>query len=292
MNLRTYVSASLGAALLAAMAAPPAFSQATRAGTYTVQNPGGSYLGVGVLDITADRARALNLKEVRGAEVTRVEDNGPAAKAGIKQGDVVLEYNGMPVESVEQFVRMVRETPPGRTVKLVVWRNGATQDLTATIGERDGTMVQTPYGTVRVPDFSTMPPMEIPRFLWEWQSPTLGIEGEALGQERQFADYFGVRDGVLVKEVMRNSPAEKAGLKAGDVITKVNGATVASSRDISAQLRGDRNSTVTVTLTIVRDKKEMPLTVTFFQGGFANPNFPPPPGGGGGVGGGEPPQRF
>ncbi|HLI84291.1 MAG TPA: PDZ domain-containing protein [Bryobacteraceae bacterium] len=280
MNLRTHVFASLGAVLLAAMAAPPAVSQPTRARAVSAQNAGGSYLGVGVLDITADRARALNLKEVRGAEVTRLDDNGPAAKAGVKQGDVVLEYNGTPVEGVEQFVRMVRETSPGRSVKLVVWRNGATQELTATIGERDHTMVQTPYGTLRIPDFVTMPPMELPRFLWEWQSSMLGIEGEALGQERQFADYFGVRDGVLVKEVMRNSPAEKAGLKAGDVITKVNGAAVTSSRDITMQLRANRD-TRTATLTIVRDKKEMPLTVGFNAGGFANPNPPP-----------EPAQRF
>jgi serine protease Do len=278
MIFRAYISSSVGAVLLAAMAASPAFSQATRARTLAVQNTGGSYLGVGVLDITSERAKALNLKEVRGAEVTRVDDNGPAAKAGIKQGDVVLEYNGVPVEGVEQFVRMVRETPPGRTTKLVVWRSGTTQDLNVTIGERDGTMVQTPYGTVRVPDFSTMPPMEIPRFQWAWQSSALGIEGEALGQERQLADYFGVRDGVLVKEVVRNSPAEKAGLKAGDVITKVNSAEVTSSRDITAQLFANRGNH-TVNLTVVRDKHEMPLTVTFEQTG-ANPNPP------------EPPQRF
>jgi serine protease Do len=271
MKLQTYTLM-----LLAAMglAVPSTFAQATRARALSVQNSGGSYLGIGVLDITPDRAKTLNLKEVRGAEVTRIDENGPAAKAGIKEGDVVLGFNGVLVEGVEQFVRMVRETPPGRTVKLAIWRNGTAQDLTVTIGERDGTMVQTPYGTVQVPDFSTMPPMEIPRFLWAWQSSMLGIEGEALGQERQFAEFFGVRDGVLVKEVGRNSPAEKAGLKAGDVITKVNGAEVTSTRDITAQLRSNGNRTVT--LTVVRDKHEMALTVPFDRAdGNPNPSEPP-----------------
>jgi serine protease Do len=265
------------------LAASPAFSQATRARTLSIQNAGSSYLGIAVRDIDPDHAKALNLKEVRGAEVTRVEDNSPAAKAGLKQGDVVLDYNGTPVEGVEQFVRMVRETPPGHSVKLVIWRNGAMQDLTVTVGERPGNVIETPGGAVRIPDFGNfpMPPIEIPRFQWAWQSSMLGIEGEALGQERQFAEYFGVRDGVLVKEVMRNSPAERAGLKAGDVITKVNGADVTSTRDITAQLRSSRDNR-TVTLTIFRDRHEMPLRVTLDQAG-ANPGPNPP----------EPPaQRF
>jgi serine protease Do len=275
MKLRTHIPwlvAALG------LAVTPGFSQATRAHTLSVQNSGGSYLGIGVIDIAPEHARALNLREVRGAEVTHVDDSGPAAKAGIKQGDVVLDYNGTPVEGVDQFVRMVRETPPGHTVKLVIWRNGAAQDLTVTtVGERRGNVVETPFGALPIPDFPTMPPMEIPRFQWAWQSPMLGIEGEALGQERQFAEYFGVRDGVLVKEVGRNSAAEKAGMKAGDVVTKVNGADVTSTRDITAQLRSNRNHTVT--LTIVRERHEMPITVTFDQGS-APPNPP------------EPPQRF
>jgi serine protease Do len=270
MKLRTYIPV-LAAAI--GLAASPAFPQATRARTFGVQNAGSSYLGIGVLDITPERARMLNLKDVRGAEVARVDENGPAAKAGIKQGDIILEYNGTPLEGMEQLIRMVRETPPGRSIKVVVWRNGATQDIAVTVGERPGNVIETPGGTVRIPEFGNMPPIEIPRFQWAWQSSMLGIEGESLGQERQFADYFGVRDGVLVKEVMRNSSAEKAGLRAGDVITKVNGADVTSTRDITAQLRSNRDNR-TVTLTIIRDKHEMPLKVTFDQAG-ANPNSNP-----------------
>src|SRR5436309_7855004 len=91
--------------------APPRAHSA--AGTYVVQR-GGSYMGIGVVDITPDRARTLNLKEERGVEVTSIVDDGPAAKAGIKEGDVVLDYNGQAVQGIEQFQRLVRETPPGR----------------------------------------------------------------------------------------------------------------------------------------------------------------------------------
>ncbi len=79
---------------------------------------GGTYLGVNLAEIDANRAKELKLKEDYGVEITRVEENSPAEKAGLKAGDVVLEYNGQRVEGMEQFGRMVRETPPGREVKL------------------------------------------------------------------------------------------------------------------------------------------------------------------------------
>ena len=105
----------------------------------------GSFLGIGVQEIDADRAKALNLREERGVEVTRVEDDSPAAKGGIKTGDVVLEYNGERVEGVEQFMRMVRETPPGREVKLSIARNGSPQQLTMKTGSRK-TWMTSRYG--------------------------------------------------------------------------------------------------------------------------------------------------
>jgi serine protease Do len=258
MRSGIYLTAFLAAM---SMALPSAFSQVTRSRTIAVQPAGTSYLGIGVAEVTADRAKTLNLKEVRGAEVSRLED-GPAAKAGVKEGDVVLEYNGSPVEGVEQFVRMVRETPAGRAVKLTVWRNGVTQTLMVTVGERQGMVLGTPGGPVRIPE---MPPIEIPRFEWSWQNSMIGIEGESLGAARQLAEFFGVRDGVLVRQVLRNTPAEKAGLKAGDVITKVDGAAVGSTREITAQLRSSRSKGA-VTLTVVREKREMQLTVTLDPG--------------------------
>src|ERR1700677_2219352 len=117
---------------------------------------GGTYLGVNIAEIEANRAKELRLKEDYGVEITRVEENSPAEKAGVKAGDVVLEYNGQRVEGMEQFGRMVRETPPGREVKLTVSRNGATQTLTATLGSRKGRALPESFHfempDIRIPD--------------------------------------------------------------------------------------------------------------------------------------------
>src|SRR4051812_43553109 len=83
----------------------------------------GAYLGIGCVDITAEKAKSLNLKEERGVEVSSVIDDGPAAKGGVKAGDVVLEFNGTPVQGSDQFRKLVSETAPGRSVKVTVWRS-------------------------------------------------------------------------------------------------------------------------------------------------------------------------
>ena len=238
----------------------------TANGAYTVQRSG-SYMGIGVVDITAERAKTLNLKEERGVEVTSVVDDGPAAKAGIKEGDVVLDYNGQAVQGTTQFQRLVSETPAGRQVKVGIWRNGATQTLTATVAERKGTVIMSDDGSswLNVP-IPPMPPMpniniDVPHFNMVYGSPMLGIEGESLESEEQLADFFGVKEGVLVKSVRRNSAAEKAGLKAGDVIVKVDDMKVGNSSEITKTLRSLRSKR-TFTVLVVRNKKEMPLTVT------------------------------
>ncbi len=136
--------------------------------------------------------------------------------------------------------------------------------LTPTVEERKGmtfdgrtfVMPEIP----RMPDF-TIPPIEIPRFQQLYRSPMLGIEGESLNQEDQFAEFLGVKDGVLVKSVMKNSAAEKAGIKAGDVIVKVDDTKVSTTREITSALRAARSKN-TVIVTVVRNKREMPLTVT------------------------------
>ncbi len=235
-------------------------------GVIAIQHSGTSYLGIGVVEISPDRAKALKLKEERGVEVAHVEENSPAAKAGLKEGDVVLEYNGMPVQGYEQFGRLVRETPAGHQAKLVIWRNGSAQDMMVTVGARKAMVIETPEGPVTMPTIPPVPPMppmptiEIPRFEMTWQSPMLGIEGESLGQQQQLAEYFGVTDGVLVKAVIKGSAAEKGGLKAGDVIVKVDGAKVGSTREITSQLRSVR-SRKSVPVTVVRDKKELAFAV-------------------------------
>jgi serine protease Do len=259
------ISASL---LAASVVSPAAFAQqqprARDVQTYTF-TMGGSYLGVGAMDVTPERAKALNLKEERGVEISRVDADGPAAKAGLKEGDVVLEFNGQPVQSMNQLGRLVQETPVGRQVKLLIWRSGATQTITATIGERKNQpMVIGPesgwnFNMPTMPNMPEMPNMEMPRF-GTMPSRSLGIFGEPLGTEEQLAEFFGVQDGVLVRSVVKGSAAEKAGIKAGDVITKVDDEKVSTTAEITRALRKDRNKK-TVTVIVMRNKKELPITV-------------------------------
>lgn len=211
--------------------------------------PSGSYLGIGIQEITAERARALKLRDEAGVEITRVAPDSPADKAGLKSGDVVLQYNGIKVEGLEQLSRLVRETPVGREVKLDIVRNGASQMLTAKVGEHPP-VPGLPDGTgFRMPD--------VPRIIQGLRSPMLGVEAESI--EGQLAQYFGVSDGVLVRAVMKGSAAEKAGVKAGDVILRVDDTKVTTPAAISARLRAVRGKPVS--LALMRERKEMSLTV-------------------------------
>jgi serine protease Do len=232
---------------------PPERTVITRPGT-------GSFLGIGVQEIDNERAKALNLREERGVEVTRVEEDSPAAKGGIKIGDVVLEYNAERVEGVEQFIRMVRETPPGREVKLSIARNGSPQQLAVKTGSRK-TWMTSRYGEVGSLDFPRVEIPEInipdvPRAFMSWRSSVVGIEGESL--DSQLAEYFGVKEGVLVRSVVRGSAAEKAGLRAGDVIVKIDDSRVTNPREISASIRSSR-AKKTIPVQVIRDKHEVTL---------------------------------
>jgi serine protease Do len=254
---------------------PPKPAKARTAGNVVIQRGSASYLGVGVVDIDAERAKALKLSEERGVEVRNIDGDSPAAKAGLKEGDVVLEFNGQRVESGEQFARLVREMPAGRQVKLLISREGKTQTLTAAIGTRTAQFVTTgPDGfrfSLPAPPAPPAPPasprwsgkwwggeFDMPSPSMSWRSGTLGIETEGLSS--QLAQFFGVKEGVLVRSVNKNSPAEKAGIKAGDVIVKVNENSVDSPDDVSRHIRTGRDKG-RVNLTLMREKKEMTVTV-------------------------------
>jgi len=192
------------------------------------------------------------------------------------------------VEGLAQFQRLVRETPAGRQVKVKVWRNGAAATLTAAVeARRSISMEDLDEGRLgramamqekalalqqkalareagQMEQMMPMPPMpqiDIPNIIVITPSRRLGIEGEGLGEEPQFAEFLGVKEGVLVKAVVRNSAAEKAGIKAGDVITRIGEARVFNSQDITSTLRANRHDQ-TFTVTVVRNKKEMQITVT------------------------------
>src|SRR5438270_8292128 len=102
----------------------PAPGESSGSRVMVFPSEGGAYLGVDVQDVTSDRLSQLKLKEERGAEIEMVDQDAPAGKAGLREHDVILSFNGEPVESVEQLHRMIRETPAGRSLALGISRDG------------------------------------------------------------------------------------------------------------------------------------------------------------------------
>jgi serine protease Do len=217
---------------------------------------GGTYLGVNLCEIPSDRARELKLKEAYGVEITRVEDGSPAEKAGLKSADVVLEYNGQRVEGMEQFGRLVRETPAGREVKLLISRNGATQSITATLQTRKLKTMATVMPNFDMPEVHIP---DMPQVFTTWRNPMLGVEAESLGP--QLAAYFGVKDGVLVRSVAKDTAAEKAGIKAGDIITKVSGSAVTTPNELLSAVHASM-AKKSFPIELMRDRHETSVTVT------------------------------
>jgi serine protease Do len=219
------------------------------------------YLGVGVVELTDDRVKALKLKDDHGVEIKHVDPDSPAAKAGLKENDVILEVNGKPVEDIEQFQNSIGDTAPGTKVNLTIWHYGNRQTVAATLDSRPDNVYS--FLGPDVPD-APMPAMpaippngENPFAYLPGNSAMVGFEGEALNP--QLAEFFGVKDGVLVRSVNPMTPASKAGLKAGDVVIKVNGTPVMSPREITGLVHSSRRKVVS--FTVVRNKKEMTLNV-------------------------------
>lgn len=228
------------------------------------------WLGVEIKEVTAEKAKDLRLGSPRGVIVAGIEPDSPAAKAGLKENDVVLTYDGQTVEGTVQFRRLVRETPPGRTVSLGISRGGATQTISVELGDRSAFFEKKMEGKMR--DFGGAYALRIPNFdlktgpdffapLADLRTPTLGVSAEDLSG--QLGEYFGAPDnsGVLVREVRESSPAAKAGLKAGDVLIKVDGKPIRTLADLREQLR-DKSSDKPVTFGVLRRGSEISVPVT------------------------------
>jgi C-terminal processing protease CtpA/Prc len=236
---------------------------------------GSSWLGVELHEVTSDTAKELKLPAERGVVLGSIVPDSPAAKAGLKENDVVTEVNGQRVEGAAQFRRMIREIPAGRTVQLTVWRDGRAQTLAVTLGKaeerRHSFKIFTPGPgapggfTFNMPEMPAIPPLEWNgNTLFMGGQPRLGIDAEDLNG--QLGSFFGAPDGegILVREVNPGSPAEKAGLKAGDVITSVNGERVRSVGDLREKLAAKDEASdkgPTLKLGVLRNKSEVSLTV-------------------------------
>src|SRR5580765_551860 len=226
---------------------------------------GGNSIGVSVTDLDSATATKQKLTSSSGAVVTQVRANGPAAKAGLKVDDVIVTFDGENVRSSRQFSRLVDETPDGREVAMTVVRDAARVNVKVT-PETSDTMSTFACSSTPLRDFQiatpnwtvTPPPFFNDRsdMFSDRSNRLLGVEVQEL--TGQLGDYFGTKDGVLVTSVDDGTPAKTAGMKAGDVITKVNGRAVLNPDDLRRRITAAAGD---VTITFVRDRKEQALTV-------------------------------
>jgi S1-C subfamily serine protease len=246
---------------------------------------GGSRVGMVVRDVeTADVAKE-KLAGVAGAIVTEVGKEGAAQKAGLKTGDVVTSFDGERVRSARQLERLVEETPAGRSVRVAVQRAGAavTLDVTPEAPKMaqfapgmPGAGADTFGWQHRAPGPGPGPESEGPRgtpFRFEMPAGRFDFDGEPfmaasrgrLGVRVQdlsdeLAGYFGVKSGVLVAGVEADTPAAKAGVKAGDVITAVNGQAITEPGELRREVAKVEDGK-TADLAVTRDKKGLTLKV-------------------------------
>jgi serine protease Do len=274
--------AALVAALIVAVAAGAAFAPVAQgqARMRKAQSPivqvfaGGSRIGVSIRDVDNDDAK--NVKGAgTGVIVEDVTAGSPAEKAGIRKGDVIVEFDGERVRSVRQLTRLVQETPSGRTVQAVLMRDG--QRTTVSVTPRDGSR----FDSDRIDDLMDMsrgfkyrvaprppaapgapappappPAWDFDEFFGRVTTSRLGITVDSLSP--QLAEYFGTKEGVLVTSITDGSAASKAGLKAGDVITAFNGSAVITPSDLRRRSQGLEDGDE-FTIAVMRDRK--PLTL-------------------------------
>jgi serine protease Do len=271
---------------------------------------GGPRLGVQIRDLEKDELAKLKLPSLNGVSVVEVTNDSAAERAGVKANDVIVQFDGENVRSTQQLTRLVRETAPGRTVKLAVMRDGKRieVDVTPAVApnpvdvlinrdeirrnvERDMQALQDqlreyryerrapapgqppgplPPGHTQRYRQRALPPgtedtlrwfgEELPRSLDRLVSPgraRLGVGVQDLTPD--LATYFGVSDGVLVSSVDAERPAAKAGMKAGDVITAIDGKAVKSPGELVEQLAGKQGD---ITISVTRDRKALTLKAT------------------------------
>ena len=265
---------------LAQQPAPPPPSDDLNSFSFFID--GGGFLGVYGEDINRENMGRYHLSQPRGVGITQVIQDSPAEKAGLRKDDVVLRLDGENVTSVRKLNRLVSEIAPDHSVRITISRNGSEQELTATIGKRKNS------STVR--DLLRQEPKT-----WKWEGPLFDrdtlpnnngdltfffgnsrrIGVSTMELTKQLADYFGIADGrgVLVTSVSEDGPAAKAGLKAGDVITAVDGEAVDSPGDIASVI--NRKKEGDVTLTVIRNKSQQTYRVTPRPGTFPRTNEGP-----------------
>ena len=258
LHLLIVLFASLGTATAAASPGPDS-------------GPGsgsGAYLGVNVRALGAERARTLGLKNAAGVEVTLVDQDAPASRAGVNEGDVIFSVNGNKIENEDQLRRLVRQIPPGSTVVLGVYRAGQQFNVQVTLADRSQVTHHATFspGAAPTPDLPSMPgipfsfEIDVSNFTVVYPSRS-GMLFEELTP--QLCQHFGMkngRGGLLVRGVERGSRAEAAGIKPGDVVIQVEKEWVS---DVDDWYHATVRRTGPTNITVLRDSHETTLSLRF-----------------------------
>ncbi len=254
-------------------------------------NGDGGYLGVRTEEVNKDNFATFGLKEVRGVAVEKVMENSPAAAAGIQDNDVIVRLNGEEVTSTRKLTRLISEIAPDHQVSLTVLRNGKEKDIKATLGRRQGPQFENGNFAMTIPDIDklklekelkdlpelkelrklkelqkgdgpmafTMPDGEGRNFIWKMgERRQIGISVYPL--TKQLSENMGVESGVMINNVREDSPAAKAGLKAGDIIVEAGGKAVKNNMDLMRTINDKKEGDIQ--LMIIRDKNRQTISVT------------------------------
>jgi S1-C subfamily serine protease len=235
------------------------------------------YLGINFRDVPDEQAAALRLQTARGEEVILIDHDGPAAQSGLREHDVLLQINGQPIEGEEQLRRTLRETPAGRWATFLISRDGQQQTISIQLADRQTVGQKAWERHMTVPEPPTpSTPFNRPGFFGgnvptTADLPRHGLLGsnilsasytgallELIGP--QLADFFGAQSGLLVHSVVPDSPAAAAGLRAGDVVVKIDAVPIVSAADWVKTVHDHRGRPLSVV--VLRDKKEQVLTLT------------------------------
>lgn len=237
---------------------------------FSFSTEGNSYLGVSPENITRENMSKYGLSAPRGVGIANVSQGSPAERAGLKKGDVILQFDGEPVTSTRKLLRLIGESAPEQSVRLTISRNNSEQQMNVTLAKREPATYSLGRATPNFDEYLRVDPQSVPRargyapelFSYSFGGNTrrVGITTSAL--TKQLADFFGVSggQGLLISSISENSPASRAGLKAGDVITEVDGEKIEDSGDFIRAL--NKKEEGDVTLTIIRDKSQRTIKVT------------------------------
>ena len=233
---------------------------------------GGAFLGVGTEDISKENMGRYGMREVRGVGVTQVIKDSPAEKAGLRKDDVLLRFDGESVTSTRKLSRLVGESSADQTVRITISRSGAEQEVSATLAKprmadllgasiRDDVFksIEKSFPEMNSKDWPQAQSGDGPFVFSIGANRRIGVSTQNL--TKQLADYFGAKDGgVLVTSVSENTPAAKAGLRAGDVITAIDGEKVDSAGDITRAINKKQEGEIS--LTVLRDRSTKTITLT------------------------------